>query len=215
MIRPFTVASTLAAACAGVALLATATDGRRWWSHVQYLADDKLEGRNTGSAGYRKAAAYVAGEFERAGLKPAGTDGYIQPVRFLTRRLNEAESSLTLLRNGESEELVLGEDAIIGTRVDPAPARGSGSRVCGVCADRSRNAVRRSGGAGAARQDGAVHQRRPREASRGRCARIINSPPSADVFWNAPVSSEPSAFRTRIRWICPGSGSRFPAGRRP
>jgi hypothetical protein len=40
---------------------------------VQYLADNKLEGRNTGSEGYRKAAAYVAGEFERAGLKPAGT----------------------------------------------------------------------------------------------------------------------------------------------
>ena len=85
------------------------------------LADDKLEGRNTGSAGYRKAAAYVAGEFERAGLKPAGTDGYMQNVRFHTRRLKESESSLTLVRNGESEELVLGEDAIIGTRVDPAP----------------------------------------------------------------------------------------------
>jgi hypothetical protein len=26
------------------------------------------------------------------------------------------------VRNGESEELVLGEDAIIGTRIDPAPA---------------------------------------------------------------------------------------------
>jgi hypothetical protein len=74
-----------AAACSAL----PAPDGRRWWSHVQYLADDKLEGRNTGSAGHRKAAAYVAGEFERAGLKPAGTEGYIQPVRFHTRRLNE------------------------------------------------------------------------------------------------------------------------------
>src|SRR6202161_1045731 len=93
--------------------LAGTQDGRRWWSYVQYLADDKLEGRNTGSAGHRKAADYVAGEFERAGLKPAGAAGYIQPVRFLTRRLKETESSLTLVRNGESEELVLGEDAVI------------------------------------------------------------------------------------------------------
>src|SRR5580658_3655407 len=116
MIRRFTLSVALLSV-----LLASASDGRRWWSYVQYLADDKLEGRNTGSAGHRKAAAYVAGEFERAGLKPAGTEGYIQPVRFRTRRLNEAESSLTLVRNGESEELVLGEDAIIGTRVDPAP----------------------------------------------------------------------------------------------
>ena len=117
MTRRFALAAALLAA----ALAASAPDGRRWWGYVQYLADDKLEGRNTGSAGHRKAAAYVAGEFERAGLRPAGTDGYIQPVRFHTRRLREAESSLTLVRNGESEELVLGEDAIIGTRIDPAP----------------------------------------------------------------------------------------------
>src|ERR1039457_6816083 len=123
MIRRFILAAAMAAA-----LLASAPDGRRWWSHVQYLADDKLEGRDTGSAGHRKAAAYVAGEFERAGLKPAGTDGYIQPVRFHTRRLKEMESSLTLVRNGESEELVLGEDAIIGTRIDPAPSADAGAQ---------------------------------------------------------------------------------------
>jgi hypothetical protein len=116
VIRRLTLAVALAAA-----LLASAPDGRRWWSHVQFLADDRLEGRDTGSAGHRKAAAYVAGEFERAGLKPAGTEGYIQPVHFHARRLNETQSSLTLIRNGESEELVLGEDAIIGTRIDPAP----------------------------------------------------------------------------------------------
>ena len=39
-----------------------APDGRRWWSHVAALADDKLEGRNTGSPGHRKAAEYVAAE---------------------------------------------------------------------------------------------------------------------------------------------------------
>ena len=117
MNRRFLLAAGLAAV-----LLAGTTDGQRWWSHVRYLADDKLEGRNTGSAGHRKAAEYVAGEFERAGLKPAGVDGYLQPVSFHTRRLVEKESSLTLVRAGVAEPLVLGEDAIIGTRVDPAPS---------------------------------------------------------------------------------------------
>jgi hypothetical protein len=42
MIRRF----TLAAALLATALLAIVPDGRRWWSHVQYLADDKLEGRD-------------------------------------------------------------------------------------------------------------------------------------------------------------------------
>jgi len=31
----------------------------------QFLADDKLEGRDTGSAGFEKAAAYVTEQFER------------------------------------------------------------------------------------------------------------------------------------------------------
>ncbi|MBI3667201.1 MAG: M20/M25/M40 family metallo-hydrolase [Acidobacteria bacterium] len=94
--------------------------GQRWWSHVLFLADDKLEGRNTGSEGHRKAAAYVAGEFERAGLKPAGTSGYIQPVKFRSRRIVESQSSLALVRNGVAEPLALGEDAAFSMRIEPA-----------------------------------------------------------------------------------------------
>ena len=37
---------------------------RRWWSHVQALSNDSLEGRDTGSEGYRKAARYVVAQFE-------------------------------------------------------------------------------------------------------------------------------------------------------
>jgi Zn-dependent M28 family amino/carboxypeptidase len=109
-----------AAACS--LLAAGATDGTRWWSYVEFLASDKLEGRNTGSEGHRKAAEFVAAQFERDGLKPAGTQGYIQPVRFTTRELDESDSSLTLERDGKGQTLALGEDAIIGTRVDPAPS---------------------------------------------------------------------------------------------
>jgi len=98
----------------------SSTDGKRWWSHILYLADDKLEGRLTGSEGYRKAAIYVAGEFERAGLKPGGTSGYFQPVKFKSREIVEEGSSLALERNGAKEALRLGEDATISMRVDPA-----------------------------------------------------------------------------------------------
>ncbi len=95
-------------------------DGQRWWSHVLVLADDALEGRNTGSPGHRKAADYVAHQFENAGLKPAGTDGYLQPVRFIARQLEEDQSSLTLISDsGALTPLVLGTDAIISTRVEP------------------------------------------------------------------------------------------------
>jgi Zn-dependent M28 family amino/carboxypeptidase len=103
-------------------LAAGAPDGMRWWSYVEFLASDKLEGRNTGSEGHRKAAEFVAAQFERDGLKPAGTQGYIQAVKFKTLQLDESDSSLTLERDGKEQALVLGEDAIIGTRVDPAPS---------------------------------------------------------------------------------------------
>ncbi|HWB97584.1 MAG TPA: M20/M25/M40 family metallo-hydrolase [Bryobacteraceae bacterium] len=85
-----------------------------------------MEGRNTGSAGHRKAAAYVAGEFERAGLKAAGTSGYLQPVRFHTRRVEEKGSSLELVRKGSVERITWGEDAFVSARVDPAPALEAG-----------------------------------------------------------------------------------------
>lgn len=48
-------------------------------SHVYYLADDKLEGRQAGSAGEATAATYIALQFESIGLTPKGTEGFIQP----------------------------------------------------------------------------------------------------------------------------------------
>jgi len=95
-------------------------DEQRWLAHVRYLADDALEGRNTGSAGYNKAAEYVAEHFREAGLQPGGTAGYFQPVAFRTRKIVEQKSSLALVRDGKSEPLELGEDASIGMRVEPA-----------------------------------------------------------------------------------------------
>jgi Zn-dependent M28 family amino/carboxypeptidase len=94
--------------------------GKRWWAHIQYLADDKLAGRNTGSAGYEKAAAYVAEQFEHAGLRAAGTEGYFQHMEFDVRQIDEAHSSLALVREGKAEPVALGEEATISVRADPA-----------------------------------------------------------------------------------------------
>lgn len=45
---------------------------------VTYLADDDLEGRETGTKGEALAAAYIAKRFTAAGLSPKGTDGWFQ-----------------------------------------------------------------------------------------------------------------------------------------
>ncbi len=109
----------LLALCVSATLVLHA-DADRWWSHVKMLADDAMEGRETGSAGHRRAAEYVASQFKSAGLEPAGTAGFIQPVPFNTRRIVERGSSLALVRGGKTERLSLGEDANISVRVDPA-----------------------------------------------------------------------------------------------
>ncbi len=98
------------------------TEGKRWWSHIEYLANDDMQGRNTGSAGHLEAARYVAGEFERSGLKPAGTSGYFQPIQFNVKQIVEDQSSLVLLRNGKPEPVVLGDDATFALRGDIQPA---------------------------------------------------------------------------------------------
>lgn len=50
-------------------------------AHMRFLADDALEGREAGTAGYDTAAAYVAAQLEDLGVAPAGIDGsYFQTV---------------------------------------------------------------------------------------------------------------------------------------
>jgi hypothetical protein len=47
---------------------------------IFYLASDSCEGRGVTTAGIRRAADYIVGEFRKAGLKPGGVDGtYFQP----------------------------------------------------------------------------------------------------------------------------------------
>jgi hypothetical protein len=88
--------------------------GKLWWSHVQFLADDSLEGRDTGSRGFEKAANYMAEQFRAAGLEPAGVDGYRQPIDFHVVRIDEAQCSLDLLRDGNVQQVKLGDDAVLG-----------------------------------------------------------------------------------------------------
>ena len=93
-----------------------ATEGKRWWGHVEFLAADALEGRDVGSPGFEKAAAYVEGQFKEMGLTPGGTAGYRQPVKFVSRTLVADATTLTLVRTGEEQPLTLREDANLSPR---------------------------------------------------------------------------------------------------
>jgi len=96
-------------------------DGKTWWDYIKVLAADNMQGRETGSPELRKAEEYVVSELSQAGLQPAGTDGFYQPVKLHSRQVVEKDSSLALLRDGKSWPLTLGDDAYIGTTVDIDP----------------------------------------------------------------------------------------------
>jgi hypothetical protein len=48
-------------------------------THIRYLADDKLEGRRTGTPGEKAASDYISSAFSKAGLQPKGdNNGWLQ-----------------------------------------------------------------------------------------------------------------------------------------
>jgi Zn-dependent M28 family amino/carboxypeptidase len=96
-------------------------DGKSWWEYVKVLAADNMEGRETGSPGLQRASAYVVDQLKKDGLQPAGKKGYYQPVKFISRQIDEAGSSLALVRDGKPQKVALGDEAMFSTRVDLAP----------------------------------------------------------------------------------------------
>jgi len=62
---------------------------------VSFLADDKLEGRNTGSEGERLASEYIVKRFEKLGYTPKGTDGYFQSFTFKPKAHPHAKVEFT------------------------------------------------------------------------------------------------------------------------
>jgi Zn-dependent M28 family amino/carboxypeptidase len=98
-------------------------DGNFWWSEVKVLADDSLEGRDTGSEGLRKAEALVVEQFQKAGLEPAGTKGFYQPIAFSQYQVDEAKSFLALVSGGKTTKISFADDAFISTRLTRASAQ--------------------------------------------------------------------------------------------
>lgn len=66
---------------------------------VYFLADDKLEGRQTGSEGEHKASEYIAQRFSDLGLEAKGTNGYFQTFSFKPKTDPHQEVTYTVVGN--------------------------------------------------------------------------------------------------------------------
>lgn len=83
-------------------------DGLR--GNLSFLASDLLEGRDTPSRGLDIAAEYIAAQFRKAGLEPAGDDGYFQTADYVLADPRPESFELTLESNGKT---IVARDAIV------------------------------------------------------------------------------------------------------
>ncbi|WP_202840955.1 M28 family metallopeptidase [Luteimonas saliphila] len=109
---PAGAAQPAAAPADGAALPATPPPtndtpaGQRIEADVRALADDAMEGRETGTPGYDRAAEYVAKRYAQIGLAPAGDDGtFFQSVPLLRATLVEDGARMEIVRDGRRSAL--------------------------------------------------------------------------------------------------------------
>jgi len=95
----------------------TAKDVR---TRTYIIADDSMEGRDTGKRGGLRSARYIAGELKRLGLEPAGDDGtYLQRIPWVSR----TPDTTGILRVGE-RTLRWGSDYLVLPKLGFALALG-------------------------------------------------------------------------------------------
>ncbi|MBA3443735.1 MAG: M20/M25/M40 family metallo-hydrolase [Gemmatimonadales bacterium] len=74
-----------AGAASAASRVAAAVDSNSLRAHFEFLADDALEGRRPGTRGAELTAKYIASQFRRLGLEPAGDSGtYYHKVPIIT-----------------------------------------------------------------------------------------------------------------------------------
>src|SRR3982751_3720138 len=82
-------------------------------AHVEFLASDLLEGRDTGSTGHEIAASYVASQFRQLGLTPGGTNGsWFVRVPF-RRATIDGTPKISLTVGKRTTSLMVGSDAAV------------------------------------------------------------------------------------------------------
>lgn len=82
--------------------------------HMNFLAHDLLEGRDTGSRGHEIASLYIANEFQKYGLKPAGENNtFMQRVAFRKGLLVQGSASLSIFKEDTTTEMSFLDDYLV------------------------------------------------------------------------------------------------------
>lgn len=95
---------------------------KQWWADVSFIASDANEGRQTGSAGYMRAADYVISRMKAEGLQPAGDNGFLQQVAFEQQVVDQDASRAALVNaDGAQSPLKVGDALLISPGGEARP----------------------------------------------------------------------------------------------
>jgi hypothetical protein len=110
--------------------------------HLSFLASDLLEGRATPSRGQDLAAEYIAAQFRRAGLEPAGNDGYFQVSDWKYAERDMGQFAFTVQAGGKTLNVAAGA---VDLRVREAVSLKDAAVVAMPWADAMKDASRADG----------------------------------------------------------------------
>jgi Zn-dependent M28 family amino/carboxypeptidase len=172
---------------------------RDFYARIGFLASDALEGRDTPSRGLESAAAYIAAEFYRMGLRPGGTDGFMQRWPYVEFSLDAAATRLELQTATARRALAYGADYYVAGGTRPPFSGGIVFTGQGVpAADVRQNALRERAVAVYLPQLSQVAVGRARAAadSAGAAALIVLLPPDVEA---ANIAAAATAAQRPVR----------------
>ena len=111
LIRAILALSLVAAAQTTAPSLGT-TDPQRYGNDVKALSSPNMEGRGAGTKGIARAARLLESRYKHLGLKPAGTNSYLQPFTVITGARIQGDNHLTVETGTGKQELKVNQDYV-------------------------------------------------------------------------------------------------------
>ena len=154
-------------------------DGKTWWDYVKVLADDNMEGRETGSAGLKRAEAYVVEQL-KVGRRRTCRQRWLLPAREI-RGAPDCREGFEHRAHSRRKKRAshAGRRRVLQHARQPRARNRSAAGVCRLWAHDSREKLRRSRRFGSERQSRGDIRRLARGNAHERSRRTINPPASA------------------------------------
>src|SRR5579872_1409158 len=111
-LRVVSAALALTLIAAASAAIPGSADPQRYLTDVKTLSAPNMEGRGAGTKGLARAARLLEARYKNLGLKPAGTNGYLQPFTVVTGAELKGDNHVTVQISDSKKELKVNQDFV-------------------------------------------------------------------------------------------------------